>query len=91
MIDSDYFYMKLFLFLQTSEWENTFLLLGNEKVLAFIKWSKSPFQENRCFRFRFFDNAESSNKHATAQQFFRDLVSVFPRGNFIFKEKVIFI
>uniref|UniRef100_A0A0R3RT31 SAM_MT_ERG6_SMT domain-containing protein n=1 Tax=Elaeophora elaphi TaxID=1147741 RepID=A0A0R3RT31_9BILA len=46
-------------------------------------------QENRCFRFRFFEDVENDDKHATAQQFFRDLVSVFPRDYVTFLKRIL--
>ncbi|VDM22919.1 unnamed protein product [Wuchereria bancrofti] len=47
------------------------------------------FQENRCFRFRFFEDTENTDKHAVAQQFFRDLVSIFPRDYVTFLKRVL--
>ncbi|VDK68062.1 unnamed protein product [Litomosoides sigmodontis] len=61
-------------------------------ALNFSVWLRNgdmQKQENRCFRFRFFDDTEVSNKHATAQQFFRDLVSVFPRDYVTFLKRIL--
>uniref|UniRef100_A0A8R1XZS4 Winged helix-turn-helix domain-containing protein n=1 Tax=Onchocerca volvulus TaxID=6282 RepID=A0A8R1XZS4_ONCVO len=61
-------------------------------TLSFSVWLRNgdmKKQENRCFRFRFFEDIENADKHATAQQFFRDLVSVFPRDYVTFLKRIL--
>ncbi|VDM07135.1 unnamed protein product [Wuchereria bancrofti] len=60
--------------------------------LSFSVWLRNgdmKKQENRCFRFRFFEDTENTDKHAVAQQFFRDLVSIFPRDYVTFLKRVL--
>ncbi|VDO20074.1 Uncharacterized protein BM_BM4648 [Brugia malayi] len=60
--------------------------------LSFSVWLRKgdmKKQENRCFRFRFFEDTENADKHAVAQQFFRDLVSIFPRDYVTFLKRVL--
>ncbi|EFO27506.2 hypothetical protein LOAG_00970 [Loa loa] len=60
--------------------------------LTFSVWLRNgnmKKQENRCFRFRFFEDTGSADKHAIAQQFFRDLVNIFPRDYVTFLKRIL--
>ncbi|VDN06584.1 unnamed protein product [Thelazia callipaeda] len=61
-------------------------------LLSFSVWLRSgniKKQENRCFRFRFYDSDQSADKHAIAQQFFRDLINSFPRDYVTFLKRIL--
>uniref|UniRef100_A0A915PWD2 Nucleoside phosphorylase domain-containing protein n=1 Tax=Setaria digitata TaxID=48799 RepID=A0A915PWD2_9BILA len=61
-------------------------------ALSFSVWLRNgdmKKQENRSFRFRFFNDLESVDKHSTAQQFFRDLVNAFPRDYVTFLKRIL--
>lgn len=61
-------------------------------ALSFSVWlsdGNTKKQENRQLRFRFYADADHAVKHSVAQQFFKDLVTVFPKDYVTFLKRVL--